>query len=222
MENVKDLIHEVIINAEDADLVSKEESLAFYKHSLVYPKKEAGMVPSKLSGSSMEPRFAMGHPALRGVITRMAKRRVDSYGMVQMAAPGFGGALCLAAWSSTGAPLMMSTIRVDKDQTHKRLETRFEGFLRKDQPVWLTDDVLTSGEGINRAITVLTAAGYFIGGFCPIFAHAETAGIRACQGVHSSRMDFVFDPFFVLIRVSRSERKFTTYPKSNSILYPNG
>ena len=222
MENLKDLIHEVIINAEDVDLVSKEEMLTFYKHSLVYPKKEPGMVGSKLSGSSMEPRFPLGHPILRDVVVRMAKRRVESYKMTQMAAPGMGGALCLASWAGTGAPLKMATIRVDKDASHKRLDTRFEGFLRKDEPVWLTDDVLTSGEGISRTINILTAAGFFIGGFCPVFAHAETAGIRACQGVHSSRMDFVFDPFFVLVRVSRSERKFTRYPKSNSILFPNG
>ena len=217
----KELRHRVVLQTEDENLLLPEEINAFYAHSLVYPKKEPGIIESELSGSSMEPRFAIGHPELRKIAVKVIENRIKKYNIEQVAFPGIGGAMTALAWAQTGCDICAAHLRVDKNATHKRLKTRIEGFLSKDKPVWITDDVLTTGNGFRSAFQCLLESGYSVGGFVPLIAHEEGAGVRAAQCISMNHKEFIFSPIFLLFPLSKKKRPLTLFSSPNHVLFPN-
>lgn len=200
--------------------VSEGELFALYKHSLVYPKTEPGMVESSLSGSSLEPRFALGHPTIRKIVARLIAKKVEKHKIDQVVFPGIGGLMAALAWAESGAQVKMAHIRVEKDSSHKRLKTAIEGFLDKSVPVWITDDVLTSGNGFHKTFEVLHANGYTIAGFCPLIAHEEGAGLRACQCISVSIKNFSISPVVLLRPLPKKQRPIIEFQPINSVLFP--
>ena len=218
----KEMRHTVALQPEDEGFLSREEIYAFYAHSLVYPKKEPGMIKSSLSGSSMEPRFSVGNPCLRKIAAKIIENRIRTHEIKQVAFPGVGGALTALAWAETGANINMAHMRVDKEApSHKRLETAIEGYLLKDTPVWICDDVLTSGNGFIKSYSCLMRAGYRVGGFCPLMAHEEGSGARGAQCISMSNREFVFAPVFMLIPTPKKLRPVTEFASKNSLLFPS-
>ena len=224
-EYIKELRHSVQLRPEDEGLLTSDEITAFYAHSLVYPKKESGMVESSLSGSSMEPRFAVGHPVLRKIAAKVIKKRIETFDIRQVAVPGIGGLLTALAWAETGAAINIAHLRVDavgkqEKPVHKRLDTSIEGFLSKEHPVWISDDVLTTGNGFIKAFSCLLNAGFTVGGFCPLMAHEENSGVRGSQCITMHNSNFSFAPVFMLTSVSKNLRAVTKFSSANNALFP--
>jgi orotate phosphoribosyltransferase len=218
----KEIRHHLTVDPENTDLISATELYALYKHSLVYPKKEPGMVESTLSGSSLEPRFALGSPVIRKIVARLIIKKVEKHGIEQVVFPGIGGLMTALAWAESGAKIKIAHVRVEKEGSHKRLKTKIEGFLDKRLPVWISDDVLTSGNGFKKTMEVLISSGYTVAGFCPLMAHTEGAGLRACQciSMSSSSSGFQISPVISLIPCSKKDRVLTKFETVNSVLFP--
>jgi orotate phosphoribosyltransferase len=222
MENkTKELRHRIILQPEDEGLLSTEELNAFYAHSLIYPKKETELkINSSISGSTMEPRFSIGNPILRKIASKIIENRVKTYNIKQIAFPGYGGALTSLAWANLETNLNMALIRID-DKSHKRINTKIEGFLSKDFPVWITDDVLTTGNGFIKSFSCLIESGFILGGFAPLMAHEEGAGVRGSQCISISYQEFKFAPIFLLSPLLKNDRPITHFSSKNHILYKN-
>lgn len=107
----------------------------------------------------------------------------------------------------------------------KRLKTNIEGYLNKNLPVWLTDDLLASGKAAIESIKFLHYSGYYVAGFIPLFVHLNNnVGHRVFENItnHSTKTRFIYD-YIVGMQHPPKTQKVNLYKfrKDNSILYDN-
>jgi adenine/guanine phosphoribosyltransferase-like PRPP-binding protein len=80
-----------------------------------------------------------------------------------------------------------------------------DGFIDKSLPVWITDDLIASGNAAIKTIKLLLSEGFQVAGFIPVVADITgNTGVRSFQTISAS-MRFKFDWLVGVARRSRED-----------------
>jgi orotate phosphoribosyltransferase len=213
-EGKKPIVHKIHFT-EKVDGLNLSKLHRFYLESL-YFNGESPRFQFR-SQFSIEPRFALGRSDLIQELAKLARAKIARYGIKQIVAPGYGGVCGLNVFVATGLPLQVATLRIEGKKT-KRLLTAIEGYLDKKVPVWLTDDLLASGNASLKALRLLREQGYTPAGFIPLVADITgNTGTRAFQNI-TRMLPFKFDYLMGCVRRAGAVPAMP-YRRSNATLF---
>jgi orotate phosphoribosyltransferase len=213
---LKPMLHSIVLT-EKVEGINLSRIARFYINSLYFPEESPKVRPR--GKFSIEPRFALGQSKLAAELAPIAAAKLKRHKIEQLCAPGWGGVCALMCFAMTGAKFNWALGRIDEPKK-KRILTAFDGYLERDRPVWITDDLLASGNAALKAITLLREHGFKVGGFIPVVADlAGNTGARAFETV-AATMRFKFD---YLIGVRRRSHEagihLATFSKQNAVIY---
>lgn len=215
-ENKKPMLHQIVLT-ESLPGINMSRLSRFYVNSLYFPEESRKVRPR--SRFTIEPRFSLGQMWLVRELAPIAKAKIKRYGIKQIAAPGYGGVCGLMCFAATGEEFNWAIVRIDGPKK-TRVLTEVDGFLDKNLPVWITDDLIASGNAALKTIKLLRSRGYEVAGFIPVVADITgNTGVRSFQTVSAS-MRFKFDWLVgVAKRPSGEGIKLASFSRRNKAIY---
>jgi orotate phosphoribosyltransferase len=185
----KPMLHQIVLT-ERVEGVNLARLSRFYVNSLYFPQDSSKVRPR--SRFTIEPRFALGQMWLVRELAPIAKAKIKRYGIKQLVAPGYGGVCGLMCFAATGEEFNWALARIE-GQKKSRILTSVDGFIDKSEPVWITDDLIASGNAAIKTIRLLQSEGFQVAGFIPVVADITgNTGVRSFQTI-SATMRFKFD-----------------------------
>lgn len=186
---VKPLLHKIVLT-EPKESVDLGQLARFYAETLYFRNESSKIQPR--ARFTLEPRFSLGKSAFIHALAPLAQAKIKRYGIRQIVAPGYGGVCGLMCFLATGEKFNWSILRIEQPK-QSRILTVFDGYIDPEKPVWITDDLLASGNAALKAIRLLRQNGYKVAGFIPVVADLSgNTGSRAFQTIGAT-MRFTFD-----------------------------
>jgi orotate phosphoribosyltransferase len=197
----KPMLHQIVLT-ERVEGVNLARLSRFYVNSLYFAEESSKVRPR--SRFTIEPRFALGQMWLVRELAPIAKAKIKRYGIKQLVAPGYGGVCGLMCFAATGEEFNWALARIE-GQKQSRILTSLDGFIDKSLPVWITDDLIASGNAAIKTIKLLLSEGFQVAGFIPVVADITgNTGVRSFQTISAS-MRFKFDWLVGVARRSRED-----------------
>ncbi len=211
----KPIYHEIIVKDTIPNL-DRNKLMQFYADAFFF-KQESSRFDFR-GKYSIEPRFALGQTRHVRELAKIAAFKMKKHSIRQIVAPGVGGVCALACFIATGERFNWATLRIDGEK-RKRLLTALEGHLERDTPVWITDDLIASGNAFIKTIRLLRELKFTIAGFIPVVA--DLTGNVGCRGLEtlSQCNRFKFDYLLGVRRLDKSRMQTIPVNRKNSVIY---
>lgn len=148
----------------------QEVLTALYQASFVAGEAAPHFRPDGTTDAwALDLRLGLSRHSLLTPIAHEIGRRVCAAGVNQIAGKGYGSAFLLGGILASTPSLRAGIIR-DTAKPHG-FRKRIEGSLTPDLPVFLVDDVLSSGRSAAEALTVLQQHGFAVAGLAVVFRY---------------------------------------------------
>jgi len=148
----------------------KEVLTALYRTSFVPQTAMPHYRPDgTLDQWALDLRLGLSQHALLSPIAQKMGQIVTAAGVTQIAGSGYGSAFLLGGILAVTPTLRGGIIR-DAAKPHG-FRRQLEGSLQPDRPVFLIDDVLSSGRSAAHSLHVLQQHGFFVAGLAIVFRY---------------------------------------------------
>jgi len=196
----KPFLHRIVLT-ENKNIVDLRKLSLFYLNCLFFRGESTKIKPR--SRFTIEPRFALGDTDFIRTLAPIAAAKIKRHRIRQIIAPGYGGMCALGCFLATGEKFKWACVRIDQVKP-RRIITRFDGYVDPAIPVWITDDLVASGNAAIKTIKVLRESGFKVAGLIPVVADLTgNTGCRAFETI-SMTMRFKFD---YLVGVQKREKE---------------